>query len=776
LNSDQERQKWDEIYADMPLLEEDEAMTSFNKEFLETITRILPPGSKTLEAGAGGGWQSLALGRSGKFDVTLCDFSKEALAYSSKIFERQSVAATFRQENVLDPGRQEFDLVFNSGVLEHYKLEEQVAFIRGMASRSRRYVLVLVPNRMCYWYWLWRIQKAGEGKWPYGKEVPLVDLSAAFKAAGLTFIGHKYLGADWAESFFQYTNDVGDDFRHLLLEIHRSPFIQASQKSYLLAGLGCVESESCRDLDGWLRPGEPEKMEYAELYASLGDALALRIGAENRANKLQKLLLEDLKGFSAEGEIPLVVQQKPEELARSLAKKNELAAKISLQNIQLVKSMEEQEQTIYLQQAELRSARRNSAVLEEIISSRAWRIVHKLWRLRLAIIPSNSNLERWLGWGPLKQQTESSVKADTAELDAILASYPDVRHIIIFPPSIEWDIHLFQRPQQMAMAFAQQNCLVFYCEPEYAHSSPGFWKIKDNLYGFKGENALFATISEPMVVVFSYNRDCLSYFSQPRVIYEYIDELSVFQKDLKKLEADHAYLIKAAKLVVATARRLYEKVRLQRPDAILCPNGVDYHHFHAILEPSQALPNPSDMQPILEEGKPIIGYYGALAHWFDYDLLKTMADLRPDWNFVLIGPDFDGSITKSGGLGKANVHWLGIRDYNDLPRYLKCFDVATIPFQVNEITHSTSPLKLFEYMAGGKPVVITPMEESMHTEGVLVGDGVKDFIQKVEQGLALRQNPGYLQLIDRVARENTWQKRAAQILEQFSKETPARES
>jgi hypothetical protein len=79
-------------------------------------------------------------------------------------------------------------------------------------------------------------------------------------------------------------------------------------------------------------------------------------------------------------------------------------------------------------------------------------------------------------------------------------------------------------------------------------------------------------------------------------------------------------------------------------------------------------------------------------------------------------------------------------------------------------------------MAGGKPVVITPMEESMHTEGVLVGDGVKDFIQKVEQGLALRQNPGYLQLIDRVARENTWQKRAAQILEQFSKETPARES
>ena len=79
-------------------------------------------------------------------------------------------------------GSAEFDLVFNAGVLEHYTYQEQVALLQGMASRSRRYVLVLVPNRHCYWYWIWRLAVSGEGSWPYGKEVPIADLGGAFEA------------------------------------------------------------------------------------------------------------------------------------------------------------------------------------------------------------------------------------------------------------------------------------------------------------------------------------------------------------------------------------------------------------------------------------------------------------------------------------------------------------------------------------------------------------------------------------------------------------------
>jgi glycosyltransferase involved in cell wall biosynthesis len=113
----------------------------------------------------------------------------------------------------------------------------------------------------------------------------------------------------------------------------------------------------------------------------------------------------------------------------------------------------------------------------------------------------------------------------------------------------------------------------------------------------------------------------------------------------------------------------------------------------------------------IEQDKPIIGYYGALAKWFHYRLLARVAWQRSDYQFILIGPDYDGSIKTSLIQEVGNIHWLGPKTYKELPRYLKYFDVATIPFQLNEVTHSTSPLKLFEYMSAGKPVVTTAMHE-----------------------------------------------------------------
>jgi hypothetical protein len=325
----------------------------------------------------------------------------------------------------------------------------------------------------------------------------------------------------------------------------------------------------------------------------------------------------------------------------------------------------------------------------------------------------------------------------------------------------------------MAKAYAQQGCLVIYCNPDYARSPEGFQNIGTNLYCCRVDIEIMKEILSPLVVVFSYNKQWLSSFIHPRVIYEYIDELVVFQKDIHQLTAYHEELLQTASLVVATAQKLLEQVKPIRPDALLNPNGVDYEHFQATRYPA-TFAVPSDLQPVLAEGKPVIGYYGALAHWFDYELLAAVSNFRPDWNFILIGPDYDGSLTRSRLLEQANVRWLGVRDYDYLPRYLRCFDVASIPFKVNDITCSTSPLKLFEYMAGGKPVVITPMSESMRTEGVLVADGPEQFIQKVEEALNLRHDADYLALIDRVARENTWNNRAASILERFPSREPQR--
>ena len=156
-----------------------------------------------------------------------------------------------------------------------------------------------------------------------------------------------------------------------------------------------------------------------------------------------------------------------------------------------------------------------------------------------------------------------------------------------------------------------------------------------------------------------------------------------------------------------------------------------------------------------------------MAAWLDYDLLLDAANSRPDYLFVLIGPDYDGSIKRSGILQKKNIYWLGPKPYTELPQYLKYFDVATIPFLLNEITHSTSPLKLFEYMSAGKPIVTTAMNESQRYPVVQVANNSHDFVTKIDHAIELQKDHEYLQELDRLARENTWAKRTEMILRAY---------
>src|SRR6266851_3695057 len=120
-----EQRKWDSYYAELPLGEEDQLTRKFNDEFVAAVSRLLPPGSQTLEAGCGGGWQSLALARTASYQVSLMDFSQNALSYVQRLFEREHMPAAFLAGDVFTLGEPDFDLVFNAGVLEHYTLEQQ---------------------------------------------------------------------------------------------------------------------------------------------------------------------------------------------------------------------------------------------------------------------------------------------------------------------------------------------------------------------------------------------------------------------------------------------------------------------------------------------------------------------------------------------------------------------------------------------------------------------------------------------------------------------------
>ncbi len=349
-------------------------------------------------------------------------------------------------------------------------------------------------------------------------------------------------------------------------------------------------------------------------------------------------------------------------------------------------------------------------------------------------------------------------------LQEIIADHPHAIDTVIFPPGLGWRTHLFQRPQQLALALSRSGALVFYLEPELSAEKPGLQPIGKNLYLCQVPNKTFQILKNPLVSCMTWNRKYLNGLPQHRLHYDFVDDITAFDGNPTRLTANHHWLLKKAHLVTATAERLHEQVVSHRSEALLLPNGVDYEHFSKSRQGAAPTP-PADLTPLVVQNKPIIGYYGAISRWFDFDLLAEVAESRPGYSFVLIGPDFDGSLHPSDILQRPNIHWLGRKEYIQLPTYLTHFDVAIIPFKLEALTHTTSPLKLFEYMAGGKPVVATPMAESTRFSGVLTAATPADFAERLDEGLSLAQDQDYLAQIDQVARENTWETRAQTLLD-----------
>jgi glycosyltransferase involved in cell wall biosynthesis len=180
-----------------------------------------------------------------------------------------------------------------------------------------------------------------------------------------------------------------------------------------------------------------------------------------------------------------------------------------------------------------------------------------------------------------------------------------------------------------------------------------------------------------------------------RIIYDYVDEIhsdisgSQIMEDFLKVR--HTFIKESgcADLVLCVSKKLYDETLEYYPEekVLLAPNGVDYDHFQV----KRNLKNiPEDLQKIVSLKRPIIGYYGAMANWLDYDLINQTAKNHPEWQFVFIGVDYNGGLKKLDQ-SLDNIHFLGKKDYQDLPKYGIWFDIALIPFAKGEIAKSTSP-------------------------------------------------------------------------------------
>ena len=195
--------------------------------------------------------------------MDLLDFSRPALDAARLAFAAAGINAGFSLGDALAAGEPEYDLVFNVGVVEHYPAARQASLLRAMASRSRRYVLALVPNRHCYWNSISRICHAA-GHCPPAQESHPVALRELFQAAGLQYAGDQYVGRDWTEATIRALPGIADEVRQALIAAHRSPLIRPEQACSLIAGVGTVGQQAAR------RPEtEPSAAEFANREAVL---------------------------------------------------------------------------------------------------------------------------------------------------------------------------------------------------------------------------------------------------------------------------------------------------------------------------------------------------------------------------------------------------------------------------------------------------------------------------------------------------------------------------
>ncbi len=287
----------------------------------------------------------------------------------------------------------------------------------------------------------------------------------------------------------------------------------------------------------------------------------------------------------------------------------------------------------------------------------------------------------------------------------------------------------------------------------------GFEQVEPDLYVCATPPETFKILSKPILLVGSpWFAPLMDWFDQPKIIYDHYDDLQVSAARLE----DHQALLSQAQIVLATSRELHRAVSLARPDALLIPNAVDYD-FVQSMRPMPFSPPPPDLAALLKTGQPLIGYTGALAEWFDYALVAQTAQEHPEWQFVLIGINYDDSLQKSGLLDLPNLHWLGWKPYEELFAYVWRFSIAIIPFEINEITRATSPVKLFEFFACHKPVVATPLAECQQYSGVLVASDPQSFGAQIARALTYREDADFQARLDAIARQNTWAARVAEI-------------
>lgn len=243
-----------------------------------------------------------------------------------------------------------------------------------------------------------------------------------------------------------------------------------------------------------------------------------------------------------------------------------------------------------------------------------------------------------------------------------------------------------------------------------------------------------------------------SLFPGAKIVYDCIDDCRVYSRNdnvLAKMEAAEQSLATAADLVIATASKLHEKMLQYNENCHLISNGVDTGFFMSAVKQI-----PADLASI---PRPILGFVGALYHWIDVEAFRRIAQSKPDASIVLVGPKNNPELD-SALADCPNMHYLGPKPYTQVPAYMNSFDICLNPFKMDEIGDNVNPLKMYEYLCLGKPIVSsrTKEMEQFHQFLHLYSD-YDQLLQVLEAGLLRLHDAELSESRMKFASENSWE-------------------
>ena len=396
-----------------------------------------------------------------------------------------------------------------------------------------------------------------------------------------------------------------------------------------------------------------------------------------------------------------------------------------------------------------------------------------LQRLKRRLLPRAVALRVTAGHSPTAAGVDAQPAPDFGQRS-------EQHHDILVCPVIDWHFR-FQRPQHLAKLLAQRGHRVFYLSTTFAAAAPGFRVLESpapnvflvqlcipgkqpviyqDLLSDSTRAQMVAAVAQLTaagglgnllaLVNLPFWRPLAEALPGALVVYDCMDHHAGFSSNTPAMLQEEERLLKSADLVITTSARLAGIVS-RAAENLLIRNAAEVEHFEKAPE---RLAYPSE--------HPVAGYLGAIADWFDMELIIAAAQRFQDWDFVLVGDTAFCDLSKAKQV--SNIKLVGEVPYAEAASWVHSFDVALIPFKLTELTLCTSPVKAYEYLAAGKPVVATALPELQLMEGqVQVAETTAQFMQLLSEAMAERSDQQKAAQRTEWVRQHDWQARVDQL-------------